>query len=148
MNPPYDQSDPTEEHDERSLELRRVDAESQSSHENWILQCARLISERNVLENRIRKLREEIGLPHVMAFRTFITKTKPEEADDLVRMIVVHACDQNDVMTEFVRRIEDLANLVSEIAPDRERINRRCWALTHAAMALRDALKLKPDTIA
>ena len=148
MNPPYDQSDPTEEHDERSLELRRVDAESQSSHENWILQCARLISERNVLENRIRKLREEIGLPHVMAFRTFIGKTKTDDADDLVRMIVVHACDQNDVMTEFVRRIEDLANLVSEIAPDRERIIRRCWALTHAAMALREALKLKPNTIA
>ena len=148
MNPPYDQSDPTEEHDERSLELRRVDAESQYSYENWIHEYAQLLSQKNGLEDRIRKLREEIGLPSVIARRTLITEPGPDDADDPCRQVLIDVCDRNYVMSEIVRGIEDLAKFMSENAPDRERIIRRCWALTHAAMALREALKLKPNTIA
>jgi hypothetical protein len=148
MNPQRDQSAPTEEHDERSLELRLVDAEYQYSYENWIHEYARLLSQKNGLEDRIRKLREEIGLPSVIARRTLVTEAGPDDADDPCRQVVIDVCDRNYVMSEIVRGIEDLAKFMSENAPDRERINRRCWALTHAAMALREALKLKPDTIA
>ncbi len=148
MNPSHEQSDFTQEHHDRSLELRRVDAESQYSYENWIHEYAQLLSQKNGLEDRIRKLREEIGLPSVIARRTLITEPGPDDADDLCRQIVIDVYDRNYVMNEIVRSIEILATFMSENAPDRERINRRCWALTHAAMALRDALKLKPNTIA
>jgi hypothetical protein len=148
MNPPHDQSDLTKEQDEPSLERRRADAECQSSYEDWISEYARLLSEKNRLEECIRDLRAEIGLPHVIAPRTLITEAGPDDADDLCRQIVIDVCDRNYVMNEIVRSIEILATFMSENAPDRERINRRCWALTHAAMALREALKLKPDTIA
>lgn len=148
MNPPHDQSDLTKEQDEPSLERRRADAECQSSYEDWISEYARLLSQKNGLEDRIRKLREEIGLPSVIARRTLITEAGPDDADHPFRQVVIDVCDRNYVMSEIVKGIEDLAKFISENAPDRERINRRCWALTHAAMALREALKLKPDTIA
>lgn len=147
MNPQHDQSDLTEEHHDRSPELRQADAEYQTSCEHWIHEYARLLSEKNGLEESIRKLREEIGLPSVIARRTLITEAGADDADDPGRKIVVHVCDRNYVMTEIVRGIEDLAKFMSENAPDRERINRRCSALAHAATALREALKPNAATI-
>lgn len=147
MNPQHDQSDLTEEHHDRSLELRRVDAEYQSSCEHWIHEYARLLSEKNGLEESIRKLREEIGLPSVIARRTLITEAGPDDADDPYMKIVIDVCDRNYVMSEIVRSIEDLTKFMSENAPDRERINRRCSALAHAAKALLEALKPNAATI-
>ena len=47
MSIPQDCSDLTKEHDELLLELRRVDAEYKSSHEQWIHEHVRLSSEKD-----------------------------------------------------------------------------------------------------
>ena len=148
MNPPHCQSDSTQEHHKRSPQFRQADAENQTSYEDWISEYARLLSEKNRIEECIRNLREEIGLPHVIAPRTLVTQTEPDDDDGPCRKIVVHVCDRNYVMNEIVRSIEDLAKFMSENAPNRERINRRCWALAHAATALREALKTNSPRMA